>query len=88
MQTLTREMAMAKIYQRMERDLAGVDIEKEVELINQKKSKLSSRTRALVLFQKEINEARKTQAVEVPATTESLPIKEAEIVNATQESIS
>ena len=70
MQTLTREMAMSKILTKMEKDLAGIDIVKEAELINQKKSKLSSRTRALVLFQLEIDKSK--QVEDIPLNEETI----------------
>ena len=63
MQTLTREMTMNKILTKMEKDLAGIDVVKEAELINQKKSKLSSRTRSLVLFQLEINKSKQVEDI-------------------------
>ena len=70
MQTLTREMAMNKILIKMKRDLEGIDIVKEAELINQKKSKLSSRTRALVLFQLEIDKSK--QVEDIPLNEETI----------------
>ena len=72
MDTITAQNQLTKLVSKMERDLAGIDLIKEAELIKQKKSKLSARTRSLVLFKLEMEASKQAQENKVAPVIEIL----------------